>query len=110
MVHDHGQARIGERGDHPVHPIDEPVAELAGHDPERRVRARLGGDVAEHLSPERQVEVCLRQCEHDGVDADAQPGALEPCLQGAAERRLAGARGAIEDDDASTGRHAAMMT
>ena len=25
VVHDHGQARVGEPGDHPVHPVHKPV-------------------------------------------------------------------------------------
>ena len=108
VVHDHRQAGVGERGDHPVQPVDQLPAELAGLDPERCVGTGLGVDVAEHLAPQGLVEVALGQGEHDRVDADPEPCAVEAGLERPHERGLAGARGSVEHDHA-TGRHLVMM-
>ena len=47
-------------------------------------RTRLGGHVAEDLGPAGQVEVRLREGEHDRVDADAEPRSVEARLERAA--------------------------
>jgi hypothetical protein len=41
VIDDHRQPCVRQRGDHPVETVDQPVAELAGLDPEWRRRARL---------------------------------------------------------------------
>ena len=109
VVHDHRRPRVGERGDHPV------AARRPAAGPGSPVSIRNGasapGSAATYRNTSLQqglVEVPLRQREHDGVDADPEPGAVETGLERAHQRGLARARGPVEHDHA-TGRHPVMM-